>query len=322
MRSGMDKCGPMRVVALAVVCAATFAACDLFRQDGVDTDETVTFDGVTRYFSVHLPPGYDGKTALPLLVVLHGAYQTIDDIKFITGFDDLADDRNFFALYPQAYEDQWNDGRAVAGIPAYDLGIDDVAFVCAVMDRVLGSYHIDPGRVYVAGMSNGAMMAHRLAMAEPERFAAMAAVAGTMPQNLTTMYDPALPVPVLLMHGTEDPIVPYEGGVLNPSLPMGVVLSAPQSAAFWAENNDCATTPESVLEPNAELTNETTVYRNTYPPQTGAAEVVFYRIEGGGHSWPGSPWLLSLTTAGRISGDIDASQVIWDFCARHTRSPE
>jgi len=303
-----------------MVSSITLSSCDWNNTaEGLDAEEYVQYAGLTRFYTVHLPPKYDGTAALPLVVMLHGSSQNIEDIKYITGFDTVANENSFLALYPLAYENNWNDGRAVAGIAAYDLNVDDVSFITAVMDRVIGSFNVDPNRVYIAGFSNGAMMAHRMAMALPERFAALAAVAGTIPQNLVSMYAPALPVPAVLMHGTEDPVVPYEGGVLNPTLPMGVVLSVTDSAAYWAALNNCSLTPAAAEEPNRNWLDGTLVYRETYVPQTGNSPVVLYRIEGGGHSWPGSPRALELVTDGRISRDIDASGVIWSFFAQYAR---
>lgn len=312
---------PWTIALLLLPLAMGLSSCEwLFPQEGIDTTETVVLQELTRTYQVHIPAGYDDSESWPLLVVLHGSYQNIDDIKYITEFSTLADKQGFFALYPLAYEDSWNDGRAVQGIPAFDLNVDDVAFIRTALDRVIGSYKIDASRVYITGMSNGAMMTQRAVMAMPEKFAAFATVAGNMPQNLLSLYDPALAVPAMIIHGTDDPIVPYAGGVLNPSWPMGVVLSIPNTVAYWVENNGAGTTPTEVQLPNKEVVDKTTVFCDTYAPGEAGAEVVFYRVEKGGHSWPGSSELLAIVTDGLISQDFDASSTIWNFCKTHSRA--
>lgn len=281
--------------------------------------ETIVFDGLTRRFALYAPAIYDPAVPTPTLVVLHGKDQNLDDIQFVTQFNELSERYGFLVLYPESYKDNWNDGRAVAGIPAYDQDVDDVGFVRAVLERVAAGYNVDVKRLYICGFSNGAMMAQRIAFEEPEIYAAMAAVSGTIPQNVADAGPPSVPIPVCMMHGDNDALVPWEGGVLYPSDPQGVALSVLDSVGYWVTHNQCPEPPAVEQLPNLETFNSTSVRRYTYGPGLLDTYVVFYWIEGGGHAWPGTSLLQAPFVQGNISQDLDASEAIWAFCVQFSR---
>ena len=283
--------------------------------------EKFDYDGLTRNYVVEMPRDFDGTRSVPLLVVLHGAGQTPNEIRNVTQFGQLVEELGFLAVYPEAIGLNWNDGRDVPGLPAYDLDVDDVGFIGTVIERLTTSYAIDLSRVYAVGMSNGALMTHRLAWEAPELFAAVAPVMGAIPVNLFAPPYPGASMPMLIMNGTVDDVVPWEGGdVYYEGQFIGTLVSVPDSVAFWVAHNHCVEPPEVVALEDVDPQDGTRVYREYYAPGPDEAEVVFYRIEGGGHAWPGGHynlWLNAVMTG--LSQDIDASRVIWEFCSQYQR---
>lgn len=271
-------------------------------------------DGHDRPYLLHVPAAARAGHA-PLVLQLHG--RGIDPVMFDrwTGFSVLADEAGFVLAMPAAIDEVWNDGRArgtARGEP------DDVGYLLAVVDDVAARVAIDPGRIYVVGMSNGAAMTGRLACERGERFAAVAQVAGTGGEEIAAACHPAVPVPILEIHGTKDRFAPYEGGrargirarlVLRHAAGPSVGVDA--WARLWVQVNGAHDGPRTETLPP-----DTTVRR--WVGDTPGSDVVFYRIEGGGHTWPGNRmWMPPLF--GRTGHAIDATRVTWEFLAEHTR---
>jgi len=312
------EAGPRRVIVLGTLLALAGlggSGCS----GPLVLNEKMGYGGLTRTYVVEAPRWLDGITAVPLLVVLHGSGQTADEVRRATQYGQLVADLGFLAVYPEAVGLNWNDGRDVPGFPSYDLDVDDVGFIGAVIDRVSGGFAVDQQRVYVAGLSNGALMIHRLALEAPERFAAAAAVAGAMPENLLDLPPPNAPMPMLIMNGTSDEVVPWEGGaIFYEELFIGTLVSVPDTVAFWVAHNECIQPAQMTALDDTAPGDGTRVYEEYYAPGPDQAEVVFYRIEGGGHAWPGGTYgIYSLTTT--VSQDMDASRVIWEFFSKYER---
>lgn len=306
----------LKTVAMSAVilgCATLDFACV-----SSQSDTKFTYDGLQRTYQVYQSALYDGSEDFPLMLVLHGAGQTGEDMVSWTHMDTIADEMGFNVVYPDAYEGNWNDGRGVAGIAAYDQDVDDVGFLKALVERVATTLRVDSKRVYVAGMSNGAMMAYRLACEAPDFFASAAVVAGALPVSISGTCYPSVPIPLIAFNGTNDGIVSWDGGtIVMDGENLGEILSVPNTIARWVSNDLCNATPAIVQMPNTDTTDGVTAYRQTYTPHDGGADVVFYRLDGAGHTWPGGPsYQLVL---GSICYDIDASDLIGAFCLEHTR---
>jgi polyhydroxybutyrate depolymerase len=179
------------------------------------------FHGFQRTYRVHLPPGYNSGQSLPLVVVLHGAFDTAKGIERISGFSQLADQHNFIALYPNGigilgYLQHWNAGHC-CGKAAADT-TDDVGFLSQVIEDACARLAVDRGRIYMTGFSNGGMMVHRFAAERGDLLAAaapMAASAGGRPDDQTPEWSipaPVHPLALLVVHGLADGYVPYAGG--------------------------------------------------------------------------------------------------------------
>lgn len=272
--------------------------------------------GLARQYLLRAPA--ERSTPAPLLLELHG--RGIPPMLFDrwTGFSALADEEGIVLAMPSAIGEVWNDGRYRRSDWPEHAMIDDVGFLLAVIDDVAKRQAIDAGRVYVVGMSNGATMAGRLAWEHAERLAAVAQIAGTAAADVAARQDPGPPLPLLEIHGTGDRSVPYDGGraamwmrllVRRPSRP---VLGVDAWARLWVERN------RAVDGPLAETVGPDVTVRRWRGP-SDACDLAFYRIEGGGHTWPGAhAWMPP--HLGRVSRSIDATRVCWEFLSTHRRS--
>ena len=170
-------------------------------------------------------------------------------------------------------------------------------------------------------MSNGGFMCYRLARDLPDLIAAIAPVSALLSPNLVDGFSPSAPMPVLIIQGTADPLVPYNGGPVAPNFfnPRGTVMSAPDTASFFAKLDGCS--PSGTVEslPDTAPSDGANAKRITYAGGRQGAEVELITIEGGGHTWPGGPQYLPVRLIGPVCRDFDASEVIWQFFARHSR---
>jgi polyhydroxybutyrate depolymerase len=194
----------------------------------------LTVGGLARRFALRLPQGT--SSGMPLVLALHGNHPdaTGQMMRAWTTFDEQADEFGFAVAYPDGIGGCWADGRGVT--TADEAGVDDVAFLRALIDTSAGRYGTHPDRAVVAGVSNGAFMAHRMALEAGEKVAVFAAVAGGLPASLREMR-PAHAVSAMLIHGTADPVSPIGGGYSRHRGPNGELrgrtLSLDETAAFW-----------------------------------------------------------------------------------------
>ena len=290
---------------------AIFLMCGLFwLQPGLSLAspvlETLQINGGSRSYWLYRPEGMDKVKPAPLLLVLHGSGGTGDDMVTVTqrGFERLADKEKFMVVYPVALERRWTDLNGTA---------DDVGFLLATIDKLAADGLVDKSRVYAAGISNGGMMAQRLACEQADRLAGIATVAGTMPTGLAAVCKPARPLPVLIIHGTDDPIVPWNGGAIAGLEEFGTVLSARDTAKFWAVANQCKDNGVILQEPDRDPQDGMRVRRESFNGCPVRAAVTLLAVEQGGHTWPGGYQYMPERFIGKTTKDIDANSTIWSF---------
>jgi polyhydroxybutyrate depolymerase len=262
-----------------------------------------------------------GQGKRPLVLVLHGGGGKAEKFDVMTGeetsFNALADREDLLITYPQGYKKHWNDGREVPHIEAQALDLDDVGFISKIIDRLVETHNVDPKRVYATGPSNGGHMSNRLACDLADRIAAVGIVIANMPVKYADKCKPAAPVSVLIMNGTEDPLVPFNGGFVRltkKGKDRGEDMSTAVTFDFWlkqAGNSGGGKSVKSALLPDTDPKDKTRVVKQDY--KGANAEVVLYTIEGGGHTWPGGKQYLFEAMVGRTSRDINATEVIWEF---------
>jgi polyhydroxybutyrate depolymerase len=295
-----------------------------------DTHRSLVVGGATRDYYVHVPSSAPPGAAAPLVLAFHGGGDTAMGFEGFVHLRGEADAAGFVLVEPegtgalgpstQGRADTWNAGNCCAA--SSETGVDDVAFVRAVLDDLEQATCIDTARVYATGFSNGGMLAHRLACELSDRIAAIAAVSGglgatdldvTPPATLFACR-PTRPVPVLHVHGTGDACYPFEGGE-GPVA--GVTFEAvPTTIEGWLSREGCGQSTTTTL---ANGIARCTAY-DCPPP--GA--VTLCTLQGGGHYWPGGgDWLGSETLCGPHQGvrsaDLDANDVIWTWFAQHPR---
>jgi len=273
-------------------------------------------DGLVRTYRVHLPAGYTGETLVPLVLLLHPMTMDAKVMEELSGFSRLADRHGFLAVYPNGVGQTWNDGST-----GY-CGIDDVGFLNALLDMVAARYAVDPERVFVVGASNGAFMTYRLACAIGDRLAGIATVMGSMPAAVEQGCAPPRPIPLIYFHGSDDFVVPYNGGLpLHPSQTQWFT-SATATAQFWAINNGLDPDRYVNVEwPDTRPADGTRIVEWLFTEGNPAAPVDFYTVLGGGHTWPGSTRYQPSLMVGRTSYDMDASERIWAFFERVAHGP-
>jgi polyhydroxybutyrate depolymerase len=262
--------------------------------------------GAEREYILHVPAAAERGGNVPLVLVFHGGHQNARKIQRITGFDEVADRAGFIVAYPDGIDGHWNDGRETTA-----RGPDDLAFVAALIDSISTRYPVDITRVYAVGASNGGLMVHNLACHMSDRFAALAAVLATMPAALSTHCRPPAPVPLMLLLGTDDPIVPWAGGEIKSDVG-GRVLSALATRDLWADLLGCSQ-PSTHMLPDLAPDDDTRVQETVYRCR-GRGALVFTAVEGGGHAWPGYRiGRLIQRAIGHETLDIDGASYVWRF---------
>jgi polyhydroxybutyrate depolymerase len=259
--------------------------------------------GRERTFTIRLPHAAPAGREMPLVLVLHGNQPDGGRImRAWTTFDRQADTWGWAIAYPEGHQGCWADGRGVTA--ADEAGVDDIAFLRAVIDWSAERCGTSPDRVVVAGISNGAFMAHRLALTASAQVPVVAAVAGGLPAALRDLR-PTHAVSAMLMHGTADQLVPIDGGYSRRRGPNGELrgrtLSLQETAEHWRAINRCAPGPDRTR--TTEFSSRTTADGGV-----GGTRVTAWTVFGGGHTWPGAPGRPEPTTQ-----EFDAAEEICRF---------
>jgi len=304
----------MLLISAIVVMLIFISKC--YSYDGIK--EFIIVDGLKREYIVFQKEDRDGPhEKAPLLIVLHGGGGNGAKMQKMSGFDAIARHENLVTIYPDAVKNHWNDKRNDCNTYAHKNNIDDVEFLSKIIDEVKVKYNIDESRVYIAGVSNGGMMAHLFAIEKGGQIAAMASVIAGIAENIKDK-KPAAALPVLIINGDKDMLVKWDGGVVAQN--RGKILGARKSVEFWVNNNGCKKTPLVERLGDKDPGDGTVVIKETYAASDKGAEVVFYIIKGGGHCWPGKKagllykWLISKNgEGGSVCMDINAADEIWNF---------
>jgi len=251
-------------------------------------------------------------------MVFHGGHSNAATMARTTLFHELGDREHFIVVYPEAIATDrvWNDGRNTTASP-----VNDVAFVDALLRDLMGSLKVDSHRVYATGASNGGMFTLRLACERSSTFAAFAPVVANLPVDFVSKCQPTRPVPILLTNGTADVMMPWNGGEVAGLRILGrgkgYVISSSETHKFWVQRNGCDPQPTIDELPDKDPRDGTRVKAVRYHGCRANAETGALIVEGGGHTWPGSPQPPTVGKAGKTSHDIDATVSIWQFFAKH-----
>jgi len=284
------------ILCLLFFCSFTFC----YGQQTISA--TLEHDNLQREYVLYVPANYTGDTAVPLLFNFHGYTSNATEQMFYGDFRPIADTEGFLIVHPMGTKD-------ITGTTHFNVGwgsseVDDVGFAENLINAIASEYNIDLKRVYSTGMSNGGFMSYQLACQLSDKIAAIASVTGSMSPFTFNNCDAQHPTPVLQIHGTEDPTVPYNGGLI--AEPIESVVQ------YWVDFNNCKPTPTITQVPDLDATDESTVEHFVYEAGDNQVATEFFKITGGAHTWPSSVFDFSVTNY-----DIDASAEIWKFVSRY-----
>ncbi len=298
--------------------AAAFLLAALLLADAsarADERFELQYQGETRDYILHVPPNAGGGT-LPLVIALHGAGGDAPGFAGETHLAAAADKLGMMVAFPDGSEGG-NPPRRTFNAQfccgdATVRQVDDAGFVGAVIEDVALRHPVDRARVYATGMSNGGMLVYQLAALHPEWFAAVAPVSaaiGGMSRTGKTYIIPmpAMPVPVMIIHGRKDASVLYQGGA-SQSFPHSWKMSVDDALTFWAVSDGCTGKPAIAYAANR------TLKREAYTGCKDGSEVVLWEIMGGGHDWPGD--IFPAPGGGK---PVSAAEEILTFFAAHRR---
>ena len=278
--------------------------------------ETIDIKGVARSYSVQLA----GTKPAPLVIVLHGNTQTGADMAARTSWPAVARREGFGVVFPNGLNRAWadlrpNTRRAGRAPPE---GTDDVAFIVALIEKFTADGAADPRRIYVTGLSNGGAMTMTLICARADLFAAAASVIFNLTDDMAASCHPAKQVPMLMINGTADPLIPYQGGRGTSRFAVPGFWSTQQTFDFWRRVNGCDAGDAAAVElDHRDPSDPTTVTRISAHCPKGR-DVVLYRVNKGGHRMPGNasdvrfPRIVNMLL-GPQNRDIDGAEVIWEF---------
>jgi len=265
--------------------------------------DTITAGGRVREYYFAAADTAPASPA-PLVLFFHGGAGNARGAASRYAFSQAA--HGAIVVYPEGIDHHWSDGRD------YFRNADDVEFVRALLARLEQRWKIDRARVFAVGHSNGGIMIYTLACRLPGAFAAIGTLGSALPVNDVPRCGNAKPVSVIAIHGTEDPLVPYDGGGLH-----GAMLGAQKNAAFWARADGCDSMPTRTELPPAAASSATHATRIEFSACASRRSVVLYVLVGGGHGWPGENDPLPESLVGPQSDAVDASSLIWEFLLTH-----
>ena len=267
---------------------------------------TMQAGGLTREYRLYVPAVYTRTTGtVPLLLNLHGYGSNNLEQENYGDFRPIADTASFLVVHPNGTIDGTNNRNWNTFGPR-GTGVDDVAFLSTLIDTLARRYRLDLNRVYSTGMSNGGFMSYELACQLGSRIAAIASVTGSMTTSRLATCTSGRPVPVLEIHGTADNTVPYAGGTALQFVAIPTLLSS------WVQRNGCNPTPTVTAVPDINTADGCTAERSVWAGGRNGSVVEHFRIIGGGHTWPGSAFVIGVTNQ-----DISASREAWRFLRRY-----
>ncbi len=304
--------GGFVLAAIVLFGAATVLA---NRSEARDLYGEIAVDGVGRTYTVYVPDRVrERRGSVPVVIVLHGARGDGARVRRVMGLDPIAEREGFVAVYPDSLGPVWNDGR---GFPRTHS--DDVEFLARLKESLVRRGLGDPNRVFIAGVSNGGMMVHRLACEVPWAFAGFATVIANMPLRVIDRCAPDAPVPMMVINGTADRLVPYDGGGVGFRGRAGEVVSTYETVEFWRAHNRCRGRPGRRMLPDRDPDDGSRVVMFFSTECWRGSAVILLRVDGGGHRVPGSPAhdlrFIAERALGDQNNDISTAEVITRFFA-------
>ncbi len=279
-----------------------------------DLKISIEHDGFTRTFILHLPRDFQKQSNLPLVIAMHGGSGTGKGmIKLTKGkFNELADKYNFLVVYPDGLGKSWHDDRSDPISFAHKNNIDDIGFLRKMIEKLISEYHADPGRIFATGISNGGFMCFRISRSLTDYIKAVAPVCACIPVIAKDMYLNGPPMNIMLINGTADPLVPYDGGEVEVlGRKRGKILSTDETIDIFLKRNNLTDTALVKEFEDKDQDDGTRVLQ--YEWSDSVKKVVLIKVINGGHTWPDGWQYLHERLVGKTTHDINACEVIWEF---------
>lgn len=323
LKTGLTGLFLIILIQVLFACAATLPVKHLTGPATYKQTMNIRVNGFRRSYLVHLPDGYHPGKPHPLVVVIHGAFDTAKGMEKFSGFSALSDREGFVVLYPNGvgimgYLQHWNAGHC-CGKAAKD-NWDDVGFVAEAIADARSRLNIDRNRIYMVGFSNGGMLVYRFAAEKGHLLAAaapMAATIGGKPSENEPEWripKPEQPLSLIIFHGLADDDIPFEDGASKHRKGSRTYWSVSRSVEFWRSRNRCRTQlPDKVL-------NDGSVRVTTWVDCKVDTEVKLILIKNWGHVWPGKFFTATLVKDDPLK-NFDAAEIIWNFFKAHPRKP-
>lgn len=293
----------------------TASVCILFALTALaqqNIDGSLTINNVKREYTIHLPPGYNSVMKIPAVFIFHGGGGNYKQMQQYMKMDAVADREKFICIYPNGINKQWNDGREFKESIAEN---DDAAFISSLVDSLTKNYAIDSKRIFATGISNGGFFSIFLAYKLNDKFLAVAPVCASIPEKIYDAYSFAKPVSVLLINGTKDPLVPFEGGAVGNKLigSRGNCTSTNKSIEKFLAQNKITTAATQTALPDTDPKDGCTATQYEYIGGAANSTVTLVKIENGGHTLPGGSQYLPKFIIGKVCNDFKANETIWSF---------
>jgi polyhydroxybutyrate depolymerase len=326
MRNGKQLTATVSALVLSVIVGACMVpTAGAIAANAPALERHLRLDGMDRRYIAYLPDNYRQKGPLSVVLAFHPGLSEPGEFSTVTGLHQARGAENFIIVYPEGFRRTWNSGGGCCGA-AVQQNIDDLKFVRAILDDLGGIAMIDRRRIYATGYSNGGSMTFHVACEMSDVFAAVATVSSSMRQDPRDCH-PARPVPIFELHGLQDSIVPYNGGVTGAPR-RGAPVAPPvrptrQTIDFWRQANGTTNTERvSMFGGRAEC--------EMYSGGRDGSMVQHCRLPGMGHRWPGGRMTAQAAKSdalvARFVGDlgpyeptVDASSAILQFFSRYSR---
>lgn len=260
--------------------------------------------GKLRTYYFYTPKSYNPDRPMPLVLVFHGDDGSGRSISNVTHFNELAAQKGFIVVYPDGIDQKWSLRGNAQG------RVDDVLFVSALIDHLQQQISIDSHKVYATGFSRGGILTQALACKLPDKIAGFASVAGSLPVRLKPNCQPQTPISMLMINGTNDRDVLYEG---DDHTQRGALVSISDMVDFWRSHDQCTSSNQSPQF--SEVQVKTSLYKGC----SGNSEVWQLAVVNGGHFWPGGSSTDESLNKFNAKLGLNASETIWNFFQRHSQ---
>ena len=267
-----------------------------------------------RTYYIYTPKSYSPSRPMPLVLVFHGDDGSGRSISNVSGFNELAEQKGFIVVYPDGIDHKWSLRKKGK------RNIDDISFVKNLINHLQQVRNIDDRRIYATGFSKGGILTQALTCQLSDKIAAFASVAGSLPMRLEQTCQPPLPVSILMINGTNDQSVHYQG---DKKTQKGALVSIPEVVNFWRLRNQCPTyTANDVTLAVDNQSSGDRVKTYSYSGCSAGSEVLQLAVVNGGHLWYGGTSSDENVNKFNNSLGLNSTQTIWDFFERHSLPPE